>query len=94
MAIPSLIKEHAAQGPLLVDEMLEASSESGMTDGEEEAAAAQLPPPPPPIPSDFYSKEEVVRRIAQNPGWMEERKLKKVLTSFPPFFMVDGKKKN
>jgi len=93
MPIPSLIKEHAGQGPMLVDEMLE-SSESDMTDSEEEAAAALLPPPPPPIPSDFYSKEEVVRRIAQNPGWMEERKLKKVLTSFPPFFMVDGKKKN
>jgi len=76
--LPSMVKIQGDQGPLLLDELMEASSESDLTDSEEEAEAALLPPPPPPIPSDYYSKEEVVRRMAQGPGWMEERKLKKV----------------
>ena len=81
--IPSVIKEHAGQS--LADELMGMSSGSDGSDDfekddeEQEQGAAQLPPPPPAIPSDYLKKEEVVRKLAQGPGWMEERKLKKVI---------------
>jgi len=57
---------------------IQESSESDISDDESEDENP-LPPPPPPIPSDYLPLEEVVRELSKKPGWLHERKLKKVV---------------
>ena len=43
-------------------------------------------PKPPPIPADAPPLQDVVRQLASNPNWMEEKKLKKVFLFLFFFF--------